>query len=1330
MEEATTGDHIISAPTEEPIESSGDLSVTPEHNGGSLDRIVDIASHDLKLPPNQVRQIITDELLRHPDSYDPLTRKTLGDEIARARKETLAAFNDDGLSPASETPAETIPGLELVETDELMVDVPAVDPLEPTSVNEGDLLSPLKRQDFPDAEMLPDDEEWASLDEIYQALKIDHPELRREDMSALLHTALRERPADHHIYRRPYSRHPSRFFTIHVYNAALDILNELGEAKVIDKSGQTQRPEVLELTETSDEKKESDTGSAQGASIETTPVIPGLKLVRAGRIVIRGAMESPRPQKLAADEGWLTEGQMLGRLNVSSRWLSRALDAYRLLYPEHVSCSDIENNRGEYQYDREALRFIIDNLDSAEKLAVTGGHVIMQPGVEYSVRSQLRPKSRTSYNGLKLTHHIRMGRLEKQGQKEQIALAKAEQREQEKQLAALAKAERTKKINRIENPAPAGWNSACGIAAEHKLTQKTIQKFLNEFLESNDPKLHRMRARKFKGEETDFFSPEAISYAVAKCQELRLQRALGIRPKRKSLQSRTKKTKLYGGLKLTHYIRMGRLEKQGQKEQIALAKAEQKQQEKQLALELKQVNQQEKLAAVKKKKPPLEKGLKPEGWEEGWLSLGELCQKAGQKNRAIHGKIQEFLKTHVQAENVRSLRSRYNGQDHDYYSPELVDWVVEQCTEDLQEAKERQREKENKPKLKDWKEGWLYFGELCQKTGHSRKMVGEKIREFFEQHPMSEPLHTSRLRKPGSLRSLYYYSPELVDWVVQECQNAPKQVKVAKEKRPVEKRLKPEGWEEGWLTIGELRVKTGRGAGVIYREIQEFLKTHVQSEHVQSLRSRYNSKSGDYYSPELVDWAVERCKEAPKRIKTTQRRRPIEKGLKPDGWEEGWLTFSELHVKAKRSSNVVRGKIQEFIDQNGQTGRVRTLRNPYSKQDCDYYSPELVDWVAQECQNAPKRVKKSSGGSKPVRQRVAREAKTGKEIERAHSAEDRAWEECEKVARGGLEEEDTDQEEINEWQKIALDDSVKLYLKTIGNIPLLTPKEEIYYATVYRDGRSAPIDTPLWKKAEAAKQKLIEANLRLVVSIAKKYLNRGMGFLDLIQEGNIGLIRAIEKYDLDHRVYNKKTGKMIGEDQPFKISTYATWWIRQAVSRALADQADLIRKPVHMVETITKLGRASRDIQVEEGRPATNQEIAESMGITEDDVLKILKAAQKPISLEKPIGNDKDSLFGDFQEDKTVDLPETEVMQRLARRRIDKILSTLSVREQRVIRLRYGLDDGVSRTLEEIGREFNVTRERIRQIEVKALRKLKHPSRRRKFVGLLGLVDGSDPLQG
>ncbi len=283
-------------------------------------------------------------------------------------------------------------------------------------------------------------------------------------------------------------------------------------------------------------------------------------------------------------------------------------------------------------------------------------------------------------------------------------------------------------------------------------------------------------------------------------------------------------------------------------------------------------------------------------------------------------------------------------------------------------------------------------------------------------------------------------------------------------------------------------------------------------------------------------------------------------------------------------------------------------------------------------------------------------------------------------------------EELSEADDLRLEDSVKMYLKTIGRIPLLTPEEERYWAARYRDGD------------EKAKQVLIESNLRLVVSIAKKYLNRGMSFLDLIQEGNIGLIRAVEKFDLS---------------RGFKLSTYATWWIRQAISRALADQGELIRKPVHMVETISKLNKVSKQIMQEEGREPTHEEIAERMGMSVEKVREILKIAQKPISLEKPIGEDGDSEFLDFQENKNVPRPEDETFYELTKRRIDAILRRfLTDREQAVIRLRYGLDDGHCRTLEEVGRMFGVTRERIRQIEMKAISKLRRQRVRKYLDGL------------
>lgn len=271
---------------------------------------------------------------------------------------------------------------------------------------------------------------------------------------------------------------------------------------------------------------------------------------------------------------------------------------------------------------------------------------------------------------------------------------------------------------------------------------------------------------------------------------------------------------------------------------------------------------------------------------------------------------------------------------------------------------------------------------------------------------------------------------------------------------------------------------------------------------------------------------------------------------------------------------------------------------------------------------------------------------------------------------------------------VALDDPVRMYLKEIGRVPLLTADEEVELALRMERGD------------KTAKSRLIEANLRLVVSIAKRYVGRGMQFLDLIQEGNMGLIKAVEKFD-----YRKG----------FKLSTYATWWIRQAITRAIADQARTIRIPVHMVETINKLIRTSRHLIQELGREPTPEEVAEEMGITPDKVREILKIAQEPVSLETPIGEEEDSHLGDFIEDEEAPAPVEAASFLLLKEQIEEVLSTLNEREQKVLRLRFGLDDGKARTLEEVGREFGVTRERIRQIEAKALRKLRHPQRSKRL---------------
>ena len=271
---------------------------------------------------------------------------------------------------------------------------------------------------------------------------------------------------------------------------------------------------------------------------------------------------------------------------------------------------------------------------------------------------------------------------------------------------------------------------------------------------------------------------------------------------------------------------------------------------------------------------------------------------------------------------------------------------------------------------------------------------------------------------------------------------------------------------------------------------------------------------------------------------------------------------------------------------------------------------------------------------------------------------------------------------------ISIDDPVRMYLKEIGKIPLLKPHEEVELAKRMMEGD------------EIAKQRLVEANLRLVVSIAKRYVGRGMLFLDLIQEGNLGLIKAVEKFDYE---------------RGFKFSTYATWWIRQAITRAIADQARTIRIPVHMVETINKLIRVSRQLLQELGRDPKPEEIAKEMDMSEEKVREIMKIAQDPVSLETPIGEEEDSHLGDFIPDEDALAPAEAAAYSLLKDQIEEVLESLNEREQKVLKLRFGLEDGRARTLEEVGKEFDVTRERIRQIEAKALRKLRHPSRSKKL---------------
>ena len=314
--------------------------------------------------------------------------------------------------------------------------------------------------------------------------------------------------------------------------------------------------------------------------------------------------------------------------------------------------------------------------------------------------------------------------------------------------------------------------------------------------------------------------------------------------------------------------------------------------------------------------------------------------------------------------------------------------------------------------------------------------------------------------------------------------------------------------------------------------------------------------------------------------------------------------------------------------------------------------------------------------------------KNGVDVLRITNDDDDSTIDDEEVILSDEDEVDMENIDLSVPDGVSIEDPVRMYLKEIGKVPLLSAEEEIELAQRMENGD------------EEAKKRLAEANLRLVVSIAKRYVGRGMLFLDLIQEGNLGLIKAVEKFD-----YRKG----------YKFSTYATWWIRQAITRAIADQARTIRIPVHMVETINKLIRVSRQLLQELGREPLPEEIAAEMNLPVERVREILKISQEPVSLETPIGEEEDSHLGDFIQDDNVPVPADAAAFTLLKEQLVEVLGTLTEREQKVLRLRFGLDDGRARTLEEVGKEFNVTRERIRQIEAKALRKLRHPSRSRKL---------------
>ena len=317
---------------------------------------------------------------------------------------------------------------------------------------------------------------------------------------------------------------------------------------------------------------------------------------------------------------------------------------------------------------------------------------------------------------------------------------------------------------------------------------------------------------------------------------------------------------------------------------------------------------------------------------------------------------------------------------------------------------------------------------------------------------------------------------------------------------------------------------------------------------------------------------------------------------------------------------------------------------------------------------------------------------SGEEIEESFSIDDLNDLKSIEEEANSLPIDPEDMEVLLQSEGITIDDPVKIYLHEIGRVALLTPEEEAELAQRISDGDAS------------AKKRLKEANLRLVVSIAKRYVGRGLLFLDLIQEGNLGLIKAVDKFDAN---------------KGYKFSTYATWWIRQAITRAIADQARTIRIPVHMVETIGRLTKAERALVQELGRQPNAEELAKELNMNIDKVREIMKVAQEPVSLESPVGEEEDSHLGDFVEDKDIPSPSDVASQTMLKEELNEVLKTLSDREARVLSLRFGLDDGRTRTLEEVGKEFNVTRERIRQIEAKALRKLRHPSRSKRLKDFL-----------
>ena len=425
--------------------------------------------------------------------------------------------------------------------------------------------------------------------------------------------------------------------------------------------------------------------------------------------------------------------------------------------------------------------------------------------------------------------------------------------------------------------------------------------------------------------------------------------------------------------------------------------------------------------------------------------------------------------------------------------------------------------------------------------------------------------------------------------------------------------------------------------------------------------------------------------------------------------------------KETKSAKVVKGKEEKATTKNKEvenkeekvTSKEKKTEKKTKKEVTE--QPEIEQEIAEEVETeVEKTPKKGKKGEEKIEKIVNSAKKSGRityndlamqiadaspeQMEKVFDALDKAGI---KIINDDIEDAEPDEEtlenieevsvedlDLDNIEGVSIDDPVRMYLHEIGKIPLLTYEQELELAKKIADG------------SERSKSKLTESNLRLVVSIAKKYVGRGMLFLDLIQEGNMGLIKAVEKFD-----YTKG----------YKFSTYATWWIRQAITRAIADQARTIRIPVHMVETINKLIRTSRHLLQQNGREPTPEEIAAEMEIPVEKVLEIQKIAQDPVSLETPIGEEDDSHLGDFIEDEDSPSPQDAASYTMLKEQLNDVMKTLTPREAKVLRLRFGLDDGKSRTLEEVGKQFNVTRERIRQIEAKALRKLRHPSRSKKL---------------